>query len=1000
MEDISRDKTVLDQFLANPIDQSWLVGFFNQIHPKLDAAIAKEVTAYVKTTDAQPDTAFTVKSAVDKVWAEFHYPVVRFYKAQVAQVFRECQTQLAESGVFKPRAVEARKAMADWQKWQRAAVKFYEGLAVMLLTSYRLPMVPRRVRNAYVETPVNTHNQGGGEPAEPQSASPQATETNLVYLLHRLLLAVADLQRHDATLDVTYVTPCLSHKHHHQSRSLRGVDRASALINSFTRALDTYHQCIWLMPTIGEPYNHIGMIYNTVDDRFRAVVWFLRSQFTRMAQFGVGQSNLNAIVNKDHFLQQISVKTKIFSLGATPRELSLTNSMLMCLVGFIYAPSVYDKQKNGQGTVLANGQSQEKLEAAFLRAIEAQWPLVAHTHPDFVLNQLVVVLCFCELVGLGRNQGQIRAMERLAFRFIDKVLETVNRWLKSSPPVEAVKPVAKEPVKQKRKRVRKKKGKEESEADGAEKSDENSKIENSDVDGTQAKTQGTDSSNHTHISVVLDGPGEEEAPKTDPVAESVDGSTQSDGQLDGQLDETAEESSPVQRVVPWSMLAAVRLIFAWFKETTPALATMHRRYTTLQAMVQLLNRLSASNAGVPASRPTRAYYFTEDVDFKDFSVIKYQFKDFTDDRLFNDYDLMAGDFSGLCDDTGRPSFLGDHPSVMAYESFKRTEAVLNMGKRLLEFNTVGIVLEDGVFTWNQADIAAMKKAGSGSGTNSAGYGSVAANQAGAAKKGPVDGNSYAAQIASRKKKPQGTAPASKEVSAAQGPPVAPAISMEDLQTQIASHLQGKLREGSPFAEDESDTSVVLTSMVDSLVAETPSKDDSKDDSKAKKDAMKILRKPEAPEPSQPVVTNQNPVVNNQSQPVNSQSQPVVSQGQQQNSLNTLSPALGGPLLYANPFPQPSAYPQFMPVAPQSFYGPQQFPQYQQQYPQYQLPGFMGGFSGAPQGNIWGTGSSGPMLPPQGQSLANFMPGQYAQGQQPQQPQEEQKGWSNQYPQYQ
>ena len=48
-------------------------------------------------------------------------------------------------------------------------------------------------------------------------------------------------------------------------------------------------------------------------------------------------------------------------------------------------------------------------------------------------------------------------------------------------------------------------------------------------------------------------------------------------------------------------------------------------------------------------RPTRAYYFWEDVHFRDFSLIKYQFKDFRDDGIFgaNDIDVLVGDYAEI-----------------------------------------------------------------------------------------------------------------------------------------------------------------------------------------------------------------------------------------------------------------------------------------------------------------------------------------------------------------
>lgn len=75
------------------------------------------------------------------------------------------------------------------------------------------------------------------------------------------------------------------------------------------------------------------------------------------------------------------------------------------------------------------------------------------------------------------------------------------------------------------------------------------------------------------------------------------------------------------------------------------------------------------------TRPTRMFFFEEDVNFRDCSLIKYQFKDFNDEALFSPYNanMVVGDYS-KCD-------LQD--AVDEYVERKRTDAVVVLGKKIL-----------------------------------------------------------------------------------------------------------------------------------------------------------------------------------------------------------------------------------------------------------------------------------------------------------------------------
>lgn len=98
------------------------------------------------------------------------------------------------------------------------------------------------------------------------------------------------------------------------------------------------------------------------------------------------------------------------------------------------------------------------------------------------------------------------------------------------------------------------------------------------------------------------------------------------------------------KAFPTNSLALLRLVTNWLNCDSSIISK-----SNIGLLVQLLNTMIEDKSGEILLKPIRSYYFEEDLIFKDFKLIKYQFKDFNDDHLFkaNNIDLLSNDYRSL-----------------------------------------------------------------------------------------------------------------------------------------------------------------------------------------------------------------------------------------------------------------------------------------------------------------------------------------------------------------
>lgn len=364
--DIKLYKSQLDDFLSKKfVDQSLLLGFTAVIQSKFHKWISEDANNYYQVThngvtNAQP-LEFALIDLFDALWGKLHHPIIKFFQRQHADLYM----QLADAIKNKKelRAVEMRKLNECFNKYIKAARTFYLGLLQHLVGRYQNKLVPNRFLED-VDITLGT--------SQLETTNSDFT-ANLTFMMYHCLLALGNLARHSTQIYLTYVVPCKSVSNYYKHLKSR-----AGTSQKFSTALLFYSKCMGLLPALNEPYNHMGVIYNSVGERFKAVMWFLRSLCTRIPNYAVGKVNFATVLTKPWLEEESRVVSK-----KLPAELKSDDVNVMLLR--ILAHHFYPAEKR---TFLI-----ERAEAEFFGVMFLNPEMKFAQNDDFIQDQLTVLIC-------------------------------------------------------------------------------------------------------------------------------------------------------------------------------------------------------------------------------------------------------------------------------------------------------------------------------------------------------------------------------------------------------------------------------------------------------------------------------------------------------------------------------------------------------------------------------------------------------------------------------
>lgn len=394
--DIQKYKSHLDDFLSKKyVDQSLLLGFNAVVQSKFSQWIQDDVARYHEkqhsgATPQNQDADFVLVELLEILWGKFLHPIVKFYQRQHADLYLQSADMLKDKKKGNFKIVEMRKLNETFIKFVKSSTAAYRSILQHMMASYENPLLPK---NYLADLDIAT---GAGK-----KCTNSDFNANLTFILYHCLLGLGNLNRHSATIAVTYVDPCKSVNAYY--RHLKQQDKNANSLKHYEPALQCYHKCIGLLPALNEPYNHIGVIYNSANAKFDATLWFLRSQFTRIPNYVVGKVNL-ATIFKKLWLEGAYTSIKL----KHPRQMNEEdiNIWLLRILAQIFFSSFYKRSLNVETA------EKEIIGVLFCNPETTQFV----KNPEFIKEHLTVLICFFCWAETENSQS---AKKKIGYFFVN-----------------------------------------------------------------------------------------------------------------------------------------------------------------------------------------------------------------------------------------------------------------------------------------------------------------------------------------------------------------------------------------------------------------------------------------------------------------------------------------------------------------------------------------------------------------------------------------------------
>ncbi|GME83048.1 unnamed protein product [Ambrosiozyma monospora] len=274
---------------------------------------------------------------VDRVWIEIHHPSIKHFQNMFHQLSKSTgRTKRPNSHNHynsgngsnnkynSMKSVEMRKLFDKFARFISRCYEFYYQLLKQVVTTYDLcKYIPVKKLSTTLKLDMDPHAPGASKIFVPATGP----IGNMVYVVHKCVLYIGDLSRYRALVAKTYLP----------STSISKEDN-----NNYSKSIELYKLSLLILPSLGDPYNHIAIIDNLKDDKFNVVYNFIRSTLTQK-QLPVGFNNLLNFLCKNPASNVMLKKFESFNeldrLTITKNDrLELLKSQFLVLFAFHLLP--------------------------------------------------------------------------------------------------------------------------------------------------------------------------------------------------------------------------------------------------------------------------------------------------------------------------------------------------------------------------------------------------------------------------------------------------------------------------------------------------------------------------------------------------------------------------------------------------------------------------------------------------------------------------------------
>ncbi|OBA19212.1 hypothetical protein METBIDRAFT_33419 [Metschnikowia bicuspidata var. bicuspidata NRRL YB-4993] len=269
-------------------------------------------------------------------------------------------------------------------------------------TTYANPLIPQKYLQEFDIVVPTAKNETLYE----------SFHSTLSYITFLCLVGLGNVSRNSAQIRLSYVQPCKSVNAHYKHIQKLNDDKSKGK-SLYIFPLLCYSKCIGLLPTMHEPYNHIGVIYNSLGQKFSAVLWFLRSQFTRDLSFAVGKRNLVSAFTKPWLEEAYDQAIRKSPQSIEPADV---NNILLRIIAEYFYPSAFRKRLY-----------MEKAESDFLNIVFSEPYYERYVkNTNMIAEHLTVFICFYELAVQSQQPSNPEKFGGFVCRYITAYLTTLK----------------------------------------------------------------------------------------------------------------------------------------------------------------------------------------------------------------------------------------------------------------------------------------------------------------------------------------------------------------------------------------------------------------------------------------------------------------------------------------------------------------------------------------------------------------------------------------------
>ncbi|GMM28872.1 Ebs1 protein [Martiniozyma asiatica (nom. inval.)] len=394
MDSVQKYRQDVLSALQPNIDPSMLLGVLSFAHGRLTVLVLENPTAI---------------TLLDSIWMEIHHPAIKHFQ----RLFHS----KSRSGHNHRPTVELRRLFDNFVKFITRTYEFYFGILKSILNSYDLSCYTPVKK---VCATLKTENAKGKQKLSEKEVS------TYVYLIHKCVLFIGDLSRYRTLTAKTYLP----------STSISKQDN-----NNYSKSIELYKLALLILPSLGDPYNHIAIIDNSKDDKFNVVYNFIRASMTSTPLPIAYQNLINLLIkNPKHnsMLKKFIICNNYDRVNITKNDrLELLKSQFLILFNTHILPSKWMSKPNK----LISGEDLTVIENDFYLLI-SQLDFHKQIFNDFYFKQLVILIGGFELLIdkatsnsnslLESSHEILETYMKFIFRYLDIFLKIIlNTWDKS-----------------------------------------------------------------------------------------------------------------------------------------------------------------------------------------------------------------------------------------------------------------------------------------------------------------------------------------------------------------------------------------------------------------------------------------------------------------------------------------------------------------------------------------------------------------------------------------